>query len=98
MTRWTYVTHCIDTRYSSVMRVKNTWRMSGEPEWLSLNAMGEDGWELCGIVQMDGETLPRGIFKRPRMYQCHSCGKTSRAPDDRCPFCQSVDVHEVAND
>jgi hypothetical protein len=47
------------------LRVRNIWRMSGsEPIWITMNDVGAEGWELCGVVEETRDYPRRAIFKR----------------------------------
>ena len=65
MTRWEYMSLDLSYTYNG-LRVLNIWRASGnEPKWIELNAVGAEGWEVCGIVAGTFEYPQRAIFKRP---------------------------------
>ena len=65
MKRWEYIylEYCYD--YNG-LQVRNIWRAFGDqPEWLDLNEMGKEGWEMCGIVPENHWNSQSAIFKRP---------------------------------
>ena len=63
MKAWEYLILTLDNTETG-LRVEN-WTLSGGTQWVGLNAMGKDGWELCGLIQQTGQTLPSAVFKRP---------------------------------